>query len=366
MKAENIYKLATKEDPHHIHKTLGALSFTNFVYRYFSLLSYGTMNLESNYPVSMAFLGIHALLSLTSLQFHISRVRNPSLPMIYPEFRMHSILFAMRSIICCYMAMHHVPMMYKIAVCFATMILADLATYLYKTKASTTMRGMPFDRSITAKQQHDITRGQSAMQIGATLFMLGNADTAFTPLFAIQIAAFLMTLVRKNIIDANMWHLIYNLSLYINVFCYKTVPVQWMTTQIVLFYLFKQMRFSWNMNKYAAWSVVFFFFYMHETYEIISPSDMLIKYLDVEFIYKNTIITWVYMREIPTIYGLLLPLGVLSHKYIGKTCEQIDKGVMCFAASFTGLHKDCLFDYEMIEKHTMQLNNENEQEKNKG
>ena len=236
MKPENLHKLITKEDPDHIHKTLGLVSLGNFVYRYFALIAYGSMYL--NNTISMMLLGVHTLLSLTSLRFHISRFRNPSQPMIYPEFRMHSILFALRSTVCCYMANYEFSITYKIAVCFATMGLADLATYIYETKAlgnetktasNTTMRGMPFDPSITAKQQQGIIRFQSAMQISATIFMLGNADTAFTPLFAIQLAAFLMTLVRKNIIDANMWHFIYNITLCINVFCFKTVPVEWMT-----------------------------------------------------------------------------------------------------------------------------------------
>jgi len=41
------------------------------------------------------------------------------------------------------------------------------------------------------------------MQILATLFMLGNINTSFTPLLAIQLAAFLMTLVIKSIIGEN-------------------------------------------------------------------------------------------------------------------------------------------------------------------
>jgi hypothetical protein len=102
MKPENLHKLITKEDPDHIHKTLGLVSLGNFVYRYFALIAYGSMYL--NNTISMMLLGVHTLLSLTSLRFHISRFRNPSQPMIYPEFRMHSILFALRSTVCCYMA----------------------------------------------------------------------------------------------------------------------------------------------------------------------------------------------------------------------------------------------------------------------
>jgi len=44
------------------------------------------------------------------------------------------------------------------------------------------------------------------MQVCATIFMLGNIDSAFGPLFAIQLSSFLITLVRKNIIKTNIWH----------------------------------------------------------------------------------------------------------------------------------------------------------------
>ena len=35
---------------------------------------------------------MHGALSCSSLLFHISATRNPVKPIIYPEFRMHSIL----------------------------------------------------------------------------------------------------------------------------------------------------------------------------------------------------------------------------------------------------------------------------------
>ena len=35
----SITKLVTKEDPFHIHKTLGILSISNFIYRYYYVYS---------------------------------------------------------------------------------------------------------------------------------------------------------------------------------------------------------------------------------------------------------------------------------------------------------------------------------------
>jgi len=43
----------------------------------------------------------------------------------------------------------------------------------------------------------------------------GFMDYAFIIMFPIQLSAFLMTLVRKNIITNNLWHVFYGLSLTI-------------------------------------------------------------------------------------------------------------------------------------------------------
>ena len=60
----------------------------------------------------------------------------------------------------------------------------------------------------------------SVQQFGATMFMMGNIDSAFAPLLAIQIAAFLMTLIRKSIISELDWHRLYAISLWLNIFVY--------------------------------------------------------------------------------------------------------------------------------------------------
>jgi GGDEF domain-containing protein len=46
-----------------------------------------------------------------------------------------------------------------------------------------------------------VTRYHSLSQAHATAFMVLDADAAFAPLLAIQLAAFLMTLVRKGFIS---------------------------------------------------------------------------------------------------------------------------------------------------------------------
>ena len=231
----NSYKLITKEDPIHIHKLLGGICLAHYIYRYYLLLSTGTMSLRT--PVAYYMVGIHGLLSCSSMIFHIPNQRIKGGPMIYPEYRLHSIVFALRSVACYYVTYHGFPKIYNVGICVATMGLADIITYMYPS-GTTTMRQMPFESGVDPTKRKYIIMMQSFHQIGATFYMLGNEDACFSPMFAIQLAALLMTLVRKSIISTNMWHFIYNISLGINIFAYWTLPIQFIFMQLALSHLF--------------------------------------------------------------------------------------------------------------------------------
>jgi hypothetical protein len=253
-------KLITREDGKyfHIHKIIGFLCLIHFLYRYFLLFQYNGFELKTNYD--MAMVSLHGFLSVSSLQFHIPSIRNPVSPMIYPEFRLHSILFALRGIVCCflhYYASSFYASLGSRVVIFVTMGLADRITMYYKKEGdSRTMRNMPFDESVPTETRDEITLYHSKMQVGATLFSLVNKDTSFSPVFAIQLAAFLMTLVRKNIIKSVHWHLIYGMSLAINIFLYITTePIDFVFV-ISSFLFFSYLRFSLNIDKYFVWSII--------------------------------------------------------------------------------------------------------------
>jgi hypothetical protein len=220
--------------------------------------------------------------------------------MIYPEFRLHSIAFAMRSIICCYMAYYELPVYSKMAACYLTFGLADLATHMYKNE-HTTMRNMPFSDKLTPDFQKKIIHMQSSMQVGATLFMLGNMDTAFAPLCAIQLAAFMMTLVRKGLMDANTWHLAYNISLWINVFAYQTIRPSWVVVQIGLLFVFTRFRFHYQWNKYVAWTAIFFMYFMYDNSYLQSSFDAYIRH---EWFSRVVVAIFVY-RQFPMLSKML-------------------------------------------------------------
>lgn len=251
---ENLYKLMTKEDPLHFHKILGGIVLANYLYRYTCFFFYGHMNFSKSHW-DTALLAVHGLLSVSSLAFHISGVRNPQQPMIYPEYRLHSILFALRSVACCLLAIWQYHYVYTMAVCGSTLMLADLITTYYNPVGNngSTMRNMPFDKSIPLEEQNQIVSMQSASQIGATLFMFGNAETAFSPMLAIQLAALLMTLVRKSIIDAYMWHFVYSLSLWINNVLFYSATPGFFVMFLAIYNLHYYVVFPYRINKYVAW-----------------------------------------------------------------------------------------------------------------
>jgi hypothetical protein len=253
----NINKLVTKEDPNYIHKLLAMISLFNYTYRYYLLFLYGTMFL--NTPLDLLIIALHGCLSLSSLIFHIPKKRHAKLPMIYPEFRLHSIAFGMRSVICCFVDYYtgYYKLYYKMGVCIGTMMIADWITKHYSQPGDTTMRAMPYSETTFDKDRQQITRFHSNQQVTATLFMLMNIDSAFSPLFAIQIAAFLMTLVRKSIIQPNTWHLLYSWALMLNIFVLNTMSIY----QIFIMFLgthgFRKLRMKKEMNKYLGWAIIF-------------------------------------------------------------------------------------------------------------
>ena len=274
---ENIFKLVTKEDPNYIHKVLGCICMTNFLYQYYHVFFYGTTNLDN--ILGMYLITLHGILSISSLIFHIPSIRNRSSPMIYPEFRIHSIIFALRAVFCCYLTYFKFHFIYKIATCYITMICADIVIYNFNKdeKNGKTMRNMPFDSTISLNTQKEITKMHSIMQIGATTYMLGDIQSAFSPLLAIQLAAFLMTLVRKNIISSKSWHAIYSLTLWLNIFLYKTHSFGFILIHQTMMNNYVYIFFPRKLNKYISWTINFCLFIIYKKLQLDTVLNILLK-----------------------------------------------------------------------------------------
>ena len=251
-----------------------------------------------NTKMDLAMVAVHGLLSVSSLIFHIPRKRHAKLPMIYPEFRLHSIAFGMRSVLCCFTDFYggtH-KLYYKMAICIATMMIADKITHNYAESGDTTMRAMPFSESITDDERRKITTFHSNQQVSATLFVLHNVDTAFSPLFAIQMAAFFMTMVRKGIIRPNTWHLLYSWTLMINIACVVTMSSPEIVVLMMSRYGFRHFRMKRRMNKYVCWLCTFVF--------IGFANPMFMAYLANSFVLNRLVIATYVIKNVYTTRAL--------------------------------------------------------------
>lgn len=253
LRLHNLFKLSTREDYFFIHKYLGIFCLINFIYRYYCLFVYGDMNFD-NTSMTPFSITLHGLLSVSSLIFRVPTERHKGKPMIYQEFRLHSIIFALRSVFCSLCFYYQMSIYYNVLIINLTMIFADIITHFFKAKTKT-MRGMPFGKSLTEEEKKTITRMHSSQQFAATIYMMVNINFAFTPIFAIQIAAFLMTLVRKNIIDELDWHRVYAVALWINIFVLSTTNIFMVLYICFVYYGFRFFRFHFHINKYLLWNI---------------------------------------------------------------------------------------------------------------
>jgi hypothetical protein len=256
-------------------------------------------------PADLALIGIHGLLSISSLIFHIPSRRHKSLPLIYPEIRLHSICFGLRSIICCFIDYYGgiYKLYYKMGVCFGTMIVADLITMKVAEPGNTTMRDMPFSEYVTEEDRRKITLFHSNSQGAATTYMLFNINSAFGPLFPIQLSMFLMTMARKSIIRTNTWQLVYSLSLIINGIIVCTLSLSQLIFLAIGTSLFPFLRIQLRINKYVVWSIIFGVICLFNSYDL--------QFID-NFKYANIIIYsimyYYLISSMYTIRSLYMPL----------------------------------------------------------
>jgi len=124
-----IKKLFTPEDGYHIHKILGIVVLIHYLFQFSYVFIIGEFYF-TNVIIPFIIL-IHGLLSASSLIFHIPQKRNPAAPMIYPEFRLHSIVFGLRSVICWFLYYFDYHYIFPIIICFITMAMADVISYYY-------------------------------------------------------------------------------------------------------------------------------------------------------------------------------------------------------------------------------------------
>mmetsp|Transcript_75890 Transcript_75890/g.214609 ORF Transcript_75890/g.214609 Transcript_75890/m.214609 type:complete len:341 (+) Transcript_75890:66-1088(+) len=219
-------KLLSHHDRLHAHALLGATALLHFLFRIARLLAHCEDTLAPG-AWSAALLAVHALLHATSFQFEVPRNRIYTAPMIWREFRAHNAIFAYRNLLGAVLGIWFPDwwwrspisissMAAKIALTLATCKAADVVTASIGDTEKRTTNAMPYPASMKPHQvqatKHYYAKAQFA---AASLAVLGIPALAFASVLAIEVASFLMTLVRKGIIQRRTYHIVYAASLFI-------------------------------------------------------------------------------------------------------------------------------------------------------
>lgn len=232
--------LITHHDPFHVHKILGLLALLHFLYRAYLVLTTGlAFTPTEGMWTAVACVALHAALSWTSLLLPLTARRLFTAPMIWPEFRLHSILFASRHVlgaIACLVGAwtlglapgggeEALPLTSparlavlgtRCAAVLGTTAIAKAITDAVGDAGARTTNAMPYPAGTGDGLVRTFKAFYAAAQFHATVHAVaGDATMAFAPLYAIQGAPFLMTLVRKGKIGAVAYHWVYTATLLV-------------------------------------------------------------------------------------------------------------------------------------------------------
>lgn len=211
-----VRRLVTHEDPAFMHKILGCLALGHIGYRMNFIFKYDDSGLATD-PRTPFWMFLHALLHVSSFQFVLPQKRNRVYNVIWPEFRLHSMLFAYRSLIAVLLTAcgGRWNQALRGPLVMGTMLAADIVSA--KHGQDTTMRANPYPMGTSQEFIKWHNRFYSLSQFGATMaIMFRGADSAFMALLPIQTAPFFMTLAKKGIITQGEWHVLYTYTLLTN------------------------------------------------------------------------------------------------------------------------------------------------------
>ena len=276
--------LFTNHDKYHIHKTLGFLAVANFILRFYYAIIYGTSFPPFETKVfSCSSVLIHALLPIASLSIPLPEKRNFTSPMIWKEFRLHSILFSCRhSILTIITLLELWPTQleifknYKLYALFSESILkyiaiiscikiASIITAKYGDTEKRTTNAMPYPEHVTEYEIEKIKYEYAKKQFGATIMAVFSGELSaslnFAPLYAIQSAPFMMTLVRKGKCNSSHYHMVYSLTLIYPLYLYhvtlRKFYSQFADFAICYLYIFAySMRIKGGWDNKKLWAIV--------------------------------------------------------------------------------------------------------------
>ena len=195
---------SSKEESHylHVHKILGISALVSFLYRY-AHIGERDGNFGPNWH-TLLFIIHHFLLNATSFIFRIPqrRINDGGGFRIWPEYRIHSLVFTSRSLACMLLiwseqktnsvGQHH---FLDTVIVLATCAAADYGSSLQGEHRSSTVRGTtytdPYGKWFASEMQFQLS---AICLVGMRRYTLH-----LTAVTVIQVNSFLMTLRRKNV-----------------------------------------------------------------------------------------------------------------------------------------------------------------------
>lgn len=193
-------QLITKEDPMHIHKTLGVLCLISIIFR---LIQIGPsdMGFATSPSLTMPTVFLHLLLNITSFLFTIPSRRISSGYRIWPEYRLHSLVFLCRSlavmVVYWYEQTFHKEPNYdaNLAIIIVGLVAADLSSYSQRQYSSRSIREL--DTAEWVKFLFSVAQfcGTANILIGIRY----RYSFHMMSVIVVQCNAFLMTVRRKNL-----------------------------------------------------------------------------------------------------------------------------------------------------------------------
>lgn len=259
--------LFTIHDKYHLHKSIGFLCLFHYFIRIYWLMIYGTMFLHYNSVYTFITPIIHLILSMSSFIFHVPKTRFDSKIIIWKELQLHNIVFTSRSsILILYWIIFNITdknkyynlhILSRLLIIIIHHYIADKITNKYSINYKTTTRDINWE-NIPDNVKKYIKKYYAICQILAlNALLLSECDktgkvfieSAFLIMFPIQLSAFLMTLVRKNIISNIYWHIFYSMSLMTPYFITLNNRNS-NNIKIILSLIFIILRLKFNINKY--------------------------------------------------------------------------------------------------------------------
>jgi hypothetical protein len=276
--------LFTNHDKYHIHKTLGFLAVANFILRFYYAIVYGTSFPPFETKVfSCSSVLIHALLPIASLSIPLPEKRNFTSPMIWKEFRLHSILFSCRHSILTIITLLELwptqleifknykfyalvtEALLKYIAIISCIKIASIITAKYGDAEKRTTNAMPYPEHVTEYEIQKIKYEYAKKQFGATIMAVFSGELSaslnFAPLYAIQSAPFMMTLVRKGKCNSTHYHMVYSLTLIYPLYLYHVILrkfySQFADFAICYLYIFAySMRINKGWDNKKIWAIV--------------------------------------------------------------------------------------------------------------